>query len=208
MILSSCTHVVVNEQGDITDMSIDPANKLLATGSNDNHIRIWNLQPTEQLESGEWRGLGENIIVLQGSGAANSAINCLQFSPSPERPYLVACTQDGMIYLYRYDDWTIEPIMHSLSTRRTSEKITSLEWDAFGNEFVTAGNSHLYLWRIVTTTDGRAQLQLAADLSDYSLSSVSCVNWNTSSNDSLLVGYVHISHSLSQSRHLLIIFEW
>jgi WD40 repeat protein len=89
-------------------MSVDPTNRFLATGSNDNHIRIWSLQPNDERLNNEWIGLGENLTVLQGSGGANAAINCLRFSPSPKNPYLVACTQDGLIYVHSSLDWNLQ----------------------------------------------------------------------------------------------------
>lgn len=78
-------------QGDITDISIDPENKYIASGSNDNIVRVWSLRDFSP------------IAVLSGH---TNAVTAVAFSPSPfpKTRVLLSTSLDGSARLWWVDE--------------------------------------------------------------------------------------------------------
>lgn len=83
--------VVTINQGDITDVSIDPENKYIASGSNDNLIRVWSLRDFSP------------VAVLIGH---TNAVTAVAFSPSPfpKNRVLLSTSLDGSARLWWVDE--------------------------------------------------------------------------------------------------------
>jgi PH-interacting protein len=79
------------QQGDITDISIDPENKYIASGSNDNIVRVWSLRDFSP------------IAVLAGH---TNAVTAVAFSPSPfpKTRVLLSTSLDGSARLWWVDE--------------------------------------------------------------------------------------------------------
>jgi WD40 repeat protein len=81
----------IGVQGDITDISIDPENKYIASGSNDNIVRVWSLRDFSP------------IAVLSGH---TNAVTAVAFSPSPfpKTRVLLSTSLDGSARLWWVDE--------------------------------------------------------------------------------------------------------
>eukprot|EP00005_Dracoamoeba_jomungandri_P006879 CAMPEP_0174267058 /NCGR_PEP_ID=MMETSP0439-20130205/32303_1 /TAXON_ID=0 /ORGANISM="Stereomyxa ramosa, Strain Chinc5" /LENGTH=132 /DNA_ID=CAMNT_0015354361 /DNA_START=294 /DNA_END=689 /DNA_ORIENTATION=- len=84
-------------EGDITDLSIDPENKYIASASNDNVIRVWSMSNFRP------------VAVLLGH---TDAVTTISFSPNPDasKRVLLSTSLDGTSRL-----WSMEQITSQLS---------------------------------------------------------------------------------------------
>mmetsp|Transcript_21869 Transcript_21869/g.27898 ORF Transcript_21869/g.27898 Transcript_21869/m.27898 type:complete len:1461 (-) Transcript_21869:43-4425(-) len=121
-------------EGEITDISVDPFNRYLASASNDptNQIRIWALEDP----------YGINIKVLRGD---YNTISVVAFNPSTEKKQLLGCDTLGRVCIWNSDNWDENPIVYQSPEQ---SEITTAVWNHNGTKFATAGGSIISIWTV------------------------------------------------------------
>ncbi len=82
----NCTQTLKGHTSWVTSVAISPVTPLLASGSLDDTIRIWNLQT------------GQVLRVLQGHGKSVNAV-----ALSPDGQHLVSCSDDDTVKVWKFD---------------------------------------------------------------------------------------------------------
>lgn len=78
-------HTLRGHEREINDIARDPSRRIIVSASRDATVRVWDLVN------------GENLYVLNCGG---KAVNCVLFSPCPDRPYLLTGGDDGTVRLW------------------------------------------------------------------------------------------------------------
>jgi len=78
-------HTLRGHDREINDITADPSRRILVSASRDSSIRVWDLVT------------GENKHVLK---SGTKGVNCVLFSPCPDRPYLLSGSEDGIARLW------------------------------------------------------------------------------------------------------------
>uniref|UniRef100_H2ZK12 BRWD/PHIP N-terminal domain-containing protein n=1 Tax=Ciona savignyi TaxID=51511 RepID=H2ZK12_CIOSA len=124
-------------QAEICDMDISFDNSLLATGSCNKEIRVWNIQNAEP------------VAVLQGH---SGMLTSIEFSPVTEggRGYLISTGRDGNVCFWRWNlhnmEFSKQPVKFQ-ERSRPGVSIMCASWSAGGRFAVAAGSDsiiHVY----------------------------------------------------------------
>lgn len=146
---SSPLTLPLHTQGDITDISIDPDNKYVASGSNDNVIRVWSLQDFSPL------------AVLLGH---TDPVTSLTFSPAPfpDDRLLLSVSCDGTARLWSVNEMERQLLDPSLPPSETavrvfrsssrSKQIMCASFDATG--YTLLKFFYFLSWRFFATRGG------------------------------------------------------
>jgi len=125
-------HTINAHNNRVTTLSFSPDGKLLASGSDDSSIRIWDFQ-TETL-----------LQTLQGH---SSYIWGLGFSPNGQ--YLASASQDGHVLLWQKSNADFE-LRNDIQGH--SEGMWSIAWSGDSSKFASAGGDQVWLFNVF---DGR-----------------------------------------------------
>lgn len=128
-----CVHHLTGHEGAVTTVAISPSSQVLASGSTDHRIMLWNVQSGTRLHTFDGRSLWSK------SGHADR-ITDLAFTP------------DGSVLISGSDDGTIK--LWDLSNRTMLSTLSSAEWiisaialSPDGNLLVSGGaNGAIELW--------------------------------------------------------------
>ncbi|MGB3496399.1 MAG: serine/threonine-protein kinase [Elainellaceae cyanobacterium] len=128
-----CLHQLTGHGGAITAVAVSPSSQIIASGSTDRRIILWNLQSGTKLHTFEGRSLWNN----SGHG---DRINALRFTPNGSA--LISASDDGTIKLW------------DLAERKMISTLSSSEWvisaiaiSPDGNLLVSGGaNGAIELW--------------------------------------------------------------
>ncbi|MCB0154785.1 MAG: PD40 domain-containing protein, partial [Anaerolineae bacterium] len=128
---------------DIVAVALSPGRHLLATGSQDGLVRLWD--PKTGREVGDLAG-------------HQAAITALGFSPNDG--WLATADEAGLLRLW---DLTIDnPANHTLALAKQMEPVTALGFSPDGNWLVTGGNrGAVLLWNLSQPDRPVSQLPLA-----------------------------------------------
>ncbi len=102
-----CAHQLTGHSGSVTTVAVSPSGQVLASGSTDHRIILWNLQTGTKLHTIEGRSLWNH----NGHG---DRVNALHFTP------------DGTALVSGSDDGTIK--LWNLSNRTLISTLSSAEW--------------------------------------------------------------------------------
>ncbi|PVU94059.1 hypothetical protein BB561_002825 [Smittium simulii] len=164
LIKSWCTrtgyliHTFRGHKDVITDMSLNVENTLIASGSSDGTIRIWDLKS------------GKNEAVLyENLGNNKKGITGVKFSPSPipEIRYLAALNEDGLCFLYKWNRDTIEfhkkPIIIDGKQTR-GDNISSFTFNKSGSMLaLSTKNGYIHIMSFITAANENNCFLLQSD---------------------------------------------
>ncbi len=83
-------HTLRGHDRDINEIVSVPGRRIIVSASRDSTIRVWDIVT------------GENLYVLRGG---SKEVNVVQFSPCPDRPYLLAGGADGSARLWNSENY-------------------------------------------------------------------------------------------------------
>lgn len=128
-----CTHQLMGHSGSVTTVAVSPSGQVLASGSTDHRIILWNLQTGTKLHTIEGRSLWSH----DGHG---DRINALHFTP--DGTALVSGSDDGTIKLWNLSDRSL------ISTLSSSEwVISAIAISPDGSLLVSGGaNGAIEFW--------------------------------------------------------------
>ncbi len=128
-----CAHQLMGHAGSVTTVAMSPSGQVLASGSTDRRIMLWNVQSGTQIHTIDGRSF------LNNSGHGDR-INALHFTPDGST--LVSGSDDGTIKLWNLSDRTL------ISTLSSSEwVISAIAISPDGSLLVSGGaNGAIEFW--------------------------------------------------------------
>ena len=100
-------HTLRGHEHVIEDVSADPSRRIIVSASRDATIRVWDLVT------------GENTRVLR---TGSKSVNCVLFSPCPDRPYLLSGGDDGIARLWNTTNFDQKCLTIRLPPARSSRR--------------------------------------------------------------------------------------
>ena len=100
-------HTLRGHEHVIEDISADPSRRIIVSASRDATIRVWDLVT------------GENTRVLR---TGSKSVNCVLFSPCPDRPYLLSGGDDGIARLWNTSNFDQKCLTIQLPPPRSSRR--------------------------------------------------------------------------------------
>lgn len=130
---------------EITDITVNYENTLLAAGSCDKMIRVWRLKTTEQ------------ICILNGHTSQITSLKFCPYSKTNER-YLVSTSNDGCVYFWKWNSETLAFIPFPTVFTERSKQTAHLICSSFsaGGSFLAIGSSDHYV-RVYQIHNGHNQ---------------------------------------------------
>ena len=120
--------------GPVRSVAFSPNGQLVASGSEDNAIRLWEVTT------------GESTKVLRGHG---SAVRSSIFSPNGE--WIASGGQDGRVRLWNIQGYQEVRVLHSTAFRGHADAILSARYSKDGKQIVTASRDRTaMLWDATT----------------------------------------------------------
>lgn len=130
-----CVHQLAGHSGSVTAVAVSPSSQILASGSTDRRIILWNLRSGTKLHTFEGRSLWNNL-------GHRDRINALRFTPDGSA--LISASDDGTIKLWDLAERTM------ISTLSSAEwVISAIALSADGALLVGGGaNGAIELWNL------------------------------------------------------------
>lgn len=129
----NCIHQLTGHGGAVTAVAVSPSSQVIASGSTDRRVILWNLQSGTKLHTFEDRS-------LWNSSGHGDRINALQFTPNGTA--LISASDDGTIKLW---DLAGRKMISTLSSSQWI--ISAIATSPDGNLLVSGGaNGAIELW--------------------------------------------------------------